>query len=234
MAAGNYTAFNALVDIIVSPAKALDEVRQHTSWLWWPLLISIVLACAGLSYYYSWVDFPWLVDETIASLPAESRAEAADGVRTFMSPTSSIITSVVAIVLMTFVIYAIQSVYLHLVNKLATNEEVRYGQWFSFSAWTAFPNVVGALAMFVVILLADNNRLTQSDLSPFSMNALLIHAEMGEPWFTWGSSLSLINFWMLALMTIGFARWTGSSIIKSAIIVTLPWLLIFGIWAAMI
>jgi hypothetical protein len=94
--------------------------------------------------------------------------------------------------------------------------------------------VVGALAMFVVILLADNNRLTQSDLSPFSMNALLIHAEMGEPWFTWGSSLTLINFWMLALMTIGFARWTGSSIIKSAIIVTLPWLLIFGIWAAMI
>jgi hypothetical protein len=39
---------------------------------------------------------------------------------------------------------------------------------------------------------------------------------------------------MLGLMSIGYARWTGASMVKSTIIACLPWVLIFGIWAAMI
>ena len=48
------------------------------------------------------------------------------------------------------------------------------------------------------------------------MNSLFIHAEPGEPWFNWGNSLDLIKFWMLGLMALGFSRWTGSSMVKSA------------------
>ena len=95
MAEKSYTVFNAMVDIVASPGKALDEVKLHTSWLWWPMLISIVLACGVFMYYYSWVDFDWLVEETIRQMPAESRAEAADAVRGFMSPKSSMITTLV-------------------------------------------------------------------------------------------------------------------------------------------
>jgi hypothetical protein len=39
---------------------------------------------------------------------------------------------------------------------------------------------------------------------------------------------------MLWLMTLGFSRWTGSSMTKSAIVAVTPWALIFGIWAIMI
>ena len=56
----------------------LDEVRQHTAWLWWPLLISLGLICALFAYYYSWVDFDWLIEETIRQLPAEDRAASAN------------------------------------------------------------------------------------------------------------------------------------------------------------
>ena len=101
MANNNYTVFNALVDIIASPGKALDQVREHTSWLWAPLLITVALTSAALAYYYSWVDFDWLVDETVRSLPAEERAEAEPAVRGFMKPTTSIVTSVIAVVIMT-------------------------------------------------------------------------------------------------------------------------------------
>ena len=41
----SYTVFNAMVDIVASPGKALDEIKSHTSWLWWPLLINLLLAC---------------------------------------------------------------------------------------------------------------------------------------------------------------------------------------------
>lgn len=234
MSSDRYTPFNAMVDIIAAPGKALDNVKDHPAWLWWPLLTSIALTCIAFAWYYTWVDFNWLVDETINAIPAENRAQAADRIRSFMSPTTSIAMTVLSVVVITFLIYAVQAAYLHLAAKLTTDTQLRYGQWFAFSAWTAFVGIFGALAIMVVILMADSNQLSQTELAPLSMNALFIHARMGDPWFRWGSSLSLINIWMLVLMSIGFARWTGSSLAKSTIIAVLPWALIFGIWAALI
>ena len=230
----SYTVFNAMVDIVASPGKALDEVRQHTAWLWWPLLISLGLICALFAYYYSWVDFDWLVEETIRQIPAEDRAASEEAVRGFMTPRNNMITTVIAIVVMTFVIYLIEAIYFHLANKVTTGADIGFGQWFSFAAWTAFVGVFASIAALITMLVADSNQITAESLQVLSMNNLLIHAEPGEPWFRWGSSLTLINLWMLVLMSIGYARWTGASTVKSAIIACLPWVLIFGIWAALI
>ena len=231
MTGNSYSVFNAMADIVASPGKALDEIKQHTSWLWWPLLISILLACGLMVYYFGWVDFPWLVDETIRAVPVENRAESEDAIRNFMQPGRSMWTAVIAIVIMSLVIYAIQAVYLLLANKLVTGAEIGYGQWFSFSVWTAFVGIFGVLAAFATIFMADSNQLSQQGLQVLSLNSLLIHAAPGDPWFTWANTLTLINFWTLFLMSIGFARWTGASIVKSSIIACLPWVLIFGIWA---
>jgi hypothetical protein len=234
MAEKSYTAFNAMVDIVAAPGRALDEVKTRTSWLWWPLLISILLAVVLMVYYYRWVDFPWLVEETIRQVPAESRAESADAIRSFMSPSTQLWTTVIAIVVMSFVVYLIEAVYYHLANKLTTGSEIRFGQWFSFAAWTSFVGIFGSLAGFVVILTADNNQLAAESLQVFSINSLIVKAAAGDPWFRWASSWSLINVWMVVLAAIGFNRWTGASMVKSGIVAALPWVLIFGIWAAMI
>jgi len=234
MTENSYTVFNAMTDIVAAPGKALEQVKAHTAWLWWPLLISIALGATMMTYYYSWVDFEWLVEETIRMQPAETRAEAAEGIRRFMNPTTSMVTTAVAVVVMTFVIYALQSTYLHLANKVTTGAKISWGQWFSFSAWTGFVGVFAVLAAFVVILTADSNQLAQGDLQPLSMNSLLIHAEPGERWFTWGSALQLTHLWILGLMSLGYARWTGASMAKSTVIAVLPWALIFGVWAALI
>ena len=234
MADNSYTPFNAMVDIVASPGKALDEIKKHTAWLWWPLLISMALACAVFAYYYAWVDFEWLIGETIRQIPAEDRAASEEAVRGFMTPQTNMITTVIAIVVMTFVIYLIEAIYFHLANKVTTGADIGFGQWFSFAVWTAFVGIFGSLAAFMMILLADSNQVTAESLQVLSLNNLLLNAEPGSPWFRWGNSLTLVNFWMLALMSIGYARWTGASMVKSAIIACLPWVLIFGIWAAMI
>lgn len=234
MADKPYTVFNAMVDIVASPGKALDEIKLHTSWLWWPLLISIVLACGLFAYFYSWVDFEWLVDETIRQVPAEDRAASADAIRNFMSPKSSMITTLIAVVVMTFLIYLIEAVYFHLANKITTGSDIGFGQWFSFATWTAFVGIFGTLAGFVMIFTAGSNQMSAEGLQVLSINNLLLHASPGDPWFRWGSSLTLVNIWMLVLMSIGYARWTGASMVKSTIIACLPWVLIFGIWAATI
>lgn len=233
MTGHSYSVFNAMVDIVAAPGKALDEIKTHTYWLGWPLVITIALASGLFIYYYSWVDFSWLVEETIRQVPAEKRAESADTIRQYMQPGLSMWTTVVAIVLMTLIIYVIQASYLHLANKLITGAEIGFGQWFSFSIWTSFVGVFGALAGFVMIFLSDSNQLATQSLQPLSLNALLIHASAGDPLFTWASSLTLINFWTWYLMSIGYARWTGADIMKSTVIAVLPWVMIFGIWAAM-
>ena len=230
MADSSYSMLNAMVDIVAAPGKALDEIKLHTSWLWWPLLITMLLASGLMIYYYSWVDFPWLIEETIRQVPAESRAESADVIRKFMSVGTSTWTTVTAIVVMSLIIYTIQATYLHLANKLTTGAEIGFGQWFSFSVWTAFVGVFGALAAFVVIFMADSNQLATQELQVLSLNSLLVHASAGDRLFTWASSLTLINFWTLFLMSIGYARWTGAGIVKSTIIAVLPWVLIFGVW----
>ncbi len=185
------------------------------------------------AYYYSWVDFPWLVEETIRQVPAENRAESADAIRQFMQPDRSTWTTVVAIVLVSLIIYTIQASYLHLANKLITGADIGFGKWFSFSVWTAFVGVFGTLAAFVLIFMSDSNQLSTQGLQPLSLNSLFIHASPGDPLFTWASSLTLINFWTFFLMSIGYARWTGADLVKSTVIAVLPWAMIFGIWAAM-
>ncbi len=230
MTANSYSVFNAMVDIVAAPGKALGEIKLHTSWLWWPLLITLLLASGMMVYYYSWVDFPWLVEETIRQVPADDRAESADTIRKFMSPGVSTWTTVAAIVIFTFIIYAIQATYLHLANKLITGAEIGFGQWFSFSVWTGFVSVFGVLAAFATIFMASSNQLSTQDLQVLSLNSLVVHASAGDPLFTWASTLTLINFWTLFLMSIGYAGWTGASIVKSTIIAVLPWVLIFGVW----
>ena len=60
MTGNSYSVFNAMVDIVASPGKALDEIKLHTSWLWWPLLISILLGVGLMVYYYGWIFRGWL------------------------------------------------------------------------------------------------------------------------------------------------------------------------------
>ena len=234
MTGNSYTVFNALVDIVASPGKALDEIKNHTAWLWWPLLITILFASGLFIYYYNWVDFQWLVEETIRQIPVENRAESEDAIRAFMQPGSSMWTTVIAVVLMSFVIFTIQATYLLLANKVITGAEIGFGSWFSLTVWTSFVSVFGTLAGFVAILMADSNQMSTQGLAVLSMNSLLVHTNPGDPWFTWASSLTLINFWTLFLMSIGIARWTGVDMTKSTVIAVLPWAVIFGVWALMI
>ena len=172
----SYSVFNAMVDIVAAPRQALGEVKSHSSWMWWPLLINMLLACGLFFYYYHWVDFPWLVEETIRQLPAEARVESAASVEQFMQRDSMLWTSVIAVVVMTFVIYFLQATWFHLANKLTTGVEIGYGQWFSFGVWTGFVSVFGSLAAFLLMLMADSNQMAAESLAVLVGISLLVAA----------------------------------------------------------
>src|SRR5690554_6496935 len=230
-----YGIGNALVDIIAAPSKALDEVRHRVSWLWVPLGIVIALSIASLVSYYAWVDFDWLVDQSVADAlqsGADPSAEAA--IRSFMQPGTMVTVAAVSMLVMTLLIYTHQAVYLHLVNKVTGSPELRFGQWFALTAWSAFPMIFLALSTFGMLALTSSRQLGQYDLSPLSLQSLFIGAEPGSSWASWGSSLTLISFWTIGLLALGIRRWTGASVLKAVIIAAMPSVLIFGIWALVI
>ncbi|MEM1410921.1 MAG: Yip1 family protein [Pseudomonadota bacterium] len=229
-----YSVFNAMVDIIASPMRALDEIREHTGWLWIPLFLGLGVSCASFTYYFHWVDFDWLTEQTIQAMPVEQRAEAAPQVRSFMTPILSSTFAITAIVVVSLVLYTLFAAYYHLVAKMSTQAELRYGQWFSLNVWASFPGIFNAIAPFVVILLADSNQLGQDQLTPLSLNQLFIGAEPGDPWFNWANSTNLLQLWTTALAGLGFARWTDSSLLKGMLVAFIPLVLIYGIWAALV
>lgn len=232
---GKYSVFNAMIDIVAAPGKALDEARHNVRWLWWPLLVVIAFSVGVFAFYYSWVDFDWYVDEMIrlSTEPGTDPAQL-EQMRSFFSPGTQIGTTAIGIIVVVFVIYAIQSAYLHLVNKVVGDPEISYGQWFAFSSWTGFVGIFNAFAVLAVLLMADTNQVGPDQLAPLSMNALFIHADPMSPWAAWGNSLTLVHFWILGLMTYGFSRWTRSGMVKSAAVAIAPWALIYGAWALMI
>lgn len=231
MSGSNYGVFNAMTDIIASPSKAFDHIKDHTSWLWWALLANLLLSMAVFGYYYSWVDFQWMVEETIRNVPPEDRAESAEYIRNFMKPGTTMIFTLGAIVVFTFALYTLHAVYLNLANKMTVGASIKFGQWFSFTSWVNFIGIFASLSALIVILMADNNQLASTDLQPLSFNALFVHAAPGETWATWATSLSLLSIWSIFLTALGFRRWTGASKIKSWVIAVLPWVVIFGLWA---
>lgn len=224
-----------MVDIIAAPSKALDEVRNRVKWLWVPLGIVIVLSIVSMVTYYAWVDFDWLVNQSVAEAlqdGADPSVEA--GIRGFMQPGTMMAVSAVSILVMTLLIYLLQAAYLHLVNKVIGNPELRFGQWVALSAWSGFPLVFQALSTFVVIAITEDRQLGQHELSPLSLQSLVIGADAGSSWTTWGNSITLITFWSIGLLALGIMRWTGASTLKAVIIAAVPSVLIFGIWALII
>lgn len=231
----SYGIGNALVDIIAAPTKALDEVRDHVSWLWVPLGLVIALSIASIVTYFLWVDFDWLIDQSVAeAMRAGADPSAEAGIRGFMQQGTMIAVSVVSILVITLLIYVLQSAYLHLVNKVTGNPELRFGQWFALSAWSAFPMVFQALSTFVLMAVTSGRQLGQHELSPLSLQSLLLRAEAGSGWAAWGSSITLISFWSIGLLALGIMRWTGASALKAIIIAAVPSVLVFGIWALVI
>lgn len=230
-----YGIGQALVDIIAAPSKALNEARDRVSWLWVPLIIVILLAIAKEAVYAFWVDIDWLVDQSVAAVLAGGADPVAEqAIRQWMQPNSMLIASTVSILVVVPLVHLVAAIYLHLVNKVLGNPDLRFGQWFALSVWSAFPMIFQSLAAFGVMAMAADRRVTQAELLPLSLQSLFIRAEPASSWAAWGSAIDLISFWVIGLVALGIMRWTGSSTIKAIIIAAAPYALIFGIWALVI
>lgn len=222
-----------LGNIFVAPGQAYDNVREHTAWLWWPLLLVIAVSVAFMAWYMATVDVHWMMLQTLqhnAMVAAKLNAEQIQKIAEQTTRGSMMIRSSLGVLIGVPLIYAILALYYFLAAKVAGYEIKGYGQWFNFTAWSNVPVIVSTLVSALVYVLRGSHQVLATDLDMTSLNALFFHQSIGDSWYTLLSGLRLTTFWVIGLSIFGMSRWTRRSMANSAVVVLLPYLLIYGTW----
>jgi hypothetical protein len=226
----NWAILQALV---FEPRKAFAEIAERPRILF-PLAL-LVLATAGLTLWYMGVvDLEWLIDRQLRnnpfgrSLSEEQIAQqvAAASGRRGLQATVGALGSGIA----TVAISLLGALYYVLAGKI-TNVDRSYRQWLALNCWSSLPTVLAVVPAAFVLLSAGSAQIPQEDLQPLSFNALFFHRVASEPGYVLFSSLNLLQFAALYLAVVGVKTWSGRSWLFSTVFATLPFVLIFGIWA---
>ena len=218
--------FKALITIFYEPGSTFAALENRSA-PWLPLIVVIASLCTLFFWFYSIVDFPWLQDKILASVPAENREMARGG----MSKTVLQASSLVGIVAGVPLLAAVQALYLMIVAKVG-NQTFGFGKGFALALWAGMPAVLllplGALQM----VLANNGQLEMSQLNPVSLNQLFFQFPIGHKWSALLDSLSIPVFWTAALTVIGYQIWGKVPRATALRVVLIPYLLIYGGWFA--
>ncbi len=219
------------VALATAPSSAFAELRERPRF-WFPLLL-VVLTTAGLMYwYYSIVDIEWLKDvmfsndPDVQTLPEDERAA-----RMAMVGRNTLLWgSVIGVILFLPVFFLLEALYLLLAAKVTKLPE-GFKHWFALTCWSALPLLLGTVVAAIFLILSDNSQVSPSVMQPLSINELLLHRPMGSPGHALFESLAIPNILSSILMIIGVHTWSQRSWAFSTILVLLPIVVIYGIWA---
>lgn len=224
-------ATQALFDIgnvVLEPTPTFARLKSKTN-AWLPLLISIVLSLGVMYWWISTLDFDWLREHMLAAQPT-AKPEVRAAMAKFLAPKtmmwSSGIGAVVAIVLSS----ALMALYYLIAGKVM-DTQIGYGKWFGFSVWTSVPRLL-SVPLSAVQIATSHGQLAPEDLNMVSLNYLLFHLPVSNHWASLVGSIDLTTFWTMGLATVGLKAWTGRSTGTCLMVALLPYLVIYGLWAA--
>ena len=218
-----------LVNILTSPREAFEAIKERPSFLV-PLLAVILSNVALVLWYYSQVDYVWLIETTMAQrdLPDDVREQlvenAADASPMVTASLAAVVSSIVVLLMV-----ALTAAYLVIVS-FVTNDGFRFKHWFSLVSWSSVPIVVAMLASMVNLAVNDAAHLPQQELNPLSFASLLALDVSGGGLLAGVlQGVDLTSVWALGLMVLGYRAWTGKPLGTSFLIVAAPLLVIAAV-----
>ena len=79
----------ACLDILTSPRDTFDAIKDKKGWSWAPFGLVVVSTIALFLYYFSVVDFEWMLDQMLEQMATkEMSAEELQAAQEFMTKTS--------------------------------------------------------------------------------------------------------------------------------------------------
>lgn len=223
------TAARGLIDIFVAPRDALAAAYDHPRRLWLPLSIVLLSMLCFWAWYYQAVDFDWLVDHFLAASGQDMTPEQIEAARGFMSPLSMTIQTIIGVLVVSLLMYALVALYLHIVAKVGGQKEMEYGRWFSLVAWTGMPTVLVVIGMALNFALSDSGQVAPEKLAVTNL-ANLLALDMGKPgWERALGSFDIVMLWQIFLLGLGVSMYTRKSLATGILIAAVPTVLFYTI-----
>ena len=219
--------------LVTKPGQFFQELDAAPRF-WFALLLSMALSLVVMFWYYSGLNIAWFVDYTFsanpktAQIPEEQRAKAL----AFMTRNFLLFTSLFAAIVAIAAQRLLEALYLLVAGKV-TGVKRSYRHWLALSCWSSLPVAFAALTGAVMLLLQDSRQMAPDVLSPLSLNSLFFNLHLGQPGYSLVTSLSLLHLPSWALAIIGVRTWSGRSMLFSTVLVLLPVVLVYGIWAGL-
>lgn len=214
---------SVLVNMFTAPSSAFAVIKERPN-PWVPLLL-VSIGTALVSYLYlSSVDLAWMLDHQLAqggNLTDEQRTRAVNAALQLPKGAYYIFGTLSA-PLSYLIYYALIALYFTAVS-FATNDGVKFGQWFAAIAWSMVPMLFGLAATCVNLLVSDARFLPPEQLNPLSFaNLLAIDTEGGSTLERSMLSVSVISLWVIGLLIVGHQICSQRSIVRSAVVVLGP------------
>lgn len=227
------SSVGVLSNIFTAPSVAFAAIKERPS-PWLPLLVLVIGYCVVSFVYMQVVDLAWLMDRQLmqagANMTDEQRAQAVEGALR-LSPTMYGAIGAVSSSISIVAIVALIALYFTGVS-FATNDGVKFRQWFAMILWSMMPVVFGLIASFVNLLVNDARFLPQEQLNPLSFGNLLGIDGQGTPVVQRILlSLDVTTMWSVVLQVIGYQVFTQRSIARAAAVVLGPLVVIVLIGA---
>ncbi|MFT7686290.1 MAG: hypothetical protein ACI9FB_001635 [Candidatus Azotimanducaceae bacterium] len=219
------------INIFVSPVDVFESVKVNPTILY-PFLTFTISFVAAYTWYFSIVDFPWLIDALLARM-SDSPQEELKQIREaydMMGSTGMMLTTNVSTVVMALLIFSVQAGYLGLISA-TFGDAIRFKQWFSLTIWTNIISLLSVVAIVVNIFMSENGQVSLYNINSLSLTGLGLESGGNTTLQSLFDSLSLPLFWSLGLLVAGYQHWTKSGYVKAGLIVLSPHILIYGIWA---
>jgi hypothetical protein len=226
-------ATQALLDIgnvILEPTPTFARLKAKTS-AWFPLLVLILLSLAITYWWITTVDFGWL-REHMLSAQGTVKPEQRAAMEKFLTPASMLWSSSIGAVAGTLLALAVSALY-YLVASKIMGVPIGYGKWFGFSVWTSVPRLL-SIPLSALQIMTSHGRLAPEDLNMVSLNYLVFRLPLSHPWASLVGSMDLTMFWSIALAVLGLNAWTRRSTSTCVMVAVLPYVIIYGLWAAKI
>jgi hypothetical protein len=221
------STMSAFITMLYEPAATFRRLQARPKG-WLPMLALMATSTVLLLWYFSVVDFTWLLDQILASLKtAAEREQAAKVMSKSLLQTSSLGTTLLFFPLL----FVVMGTYLMIVSK-ALSQGLSFGKGFALAAWSSVPGILLLPLGALQILLSPSGQLGFSELNPVSLNQLLLHYEMVNPFASLADAVSLTSLWSLVLLVIGFETWTRAKRSTAILVVLIPYILVYGGWFA--
>ncbi|HAZ79013.1 MAG TPA: hypothetical protein DCX08_03690 [Porticoccaceae bacterium] len=223
-------ALQACLDILTTPTETFALIKEKKHWSWAPFGLLIGTTTTLFLYYFSVVDFDWMVNKMLEKIAIENNMSQQELEITaeYMTKNSMLLSTLIGGVIGIFSVNAITALFYYLVSKAYSTTVMTYRMWLGFSWWTSMPGVVSVLLSMLVIMFSMEGLVTFEDLSPTSFGFL---SNSSSPWFNLMNSLDLFSLWSIGLAALGLSNWLNLTFKQSSLIALTPTFIVYLIWA---